>query len=64
MNSHYLLEEAREHALAATKIIEELQAGSEEIDSDLLDRAIRRLSQAMQLLQDESVDFEVGETDD
>lgn len=64
MNSHYLLEEAREHTLAAAKIIEELQAGPEDIDSGLLDRAIRRLSQAMQLLQDESVDFEVGETDD
>jgi hypothetical protein len=64
MNTHYLLGEAHEHATAAAAIIRELQDGPEKIDRDRLNVAAQRLRQALELLNDETVDFEIGETDD
>lgn len=64
MNTHYLLGEAHEHATAAAEIIRELQDGPEKIDRDRLNVAAQRLRQALELLNDETVDFEIGETDD
>ncbi len=64
MNTHYLLAEAREHALAAARIITDIHNGPEAINRQDLDQAIQRLRLAIELLQDETVDFEIGETDD
>ncbi len=64
MNTHYLLGEAHEHATAAADIIRELEDGPEKIDRDRLNVAAQRLRQALELLNDETVDFEIGETDD
>ena len=64
MNSHYLLDEAREHALTAARIITDIHNGPEAINRQDLDHAIQRLRLAIELLQDETVDFEIGETDD
>ena len=64
MNTHYLLAEARDHALAAAKLIDDLHNGPEDINRQDLDQAVQRLRLAIELLQDETVDFEIGETDD
>jgi hypothetical protein len=68
MNSHYLLVEARDHALGAADLITHLIEGPELVDREQLDRAVLKLRLAIDLLRDEDagadVDFEVGETDD
>ena len=64
MNTHYLLAEARDHALATAKLIDDLHNGPEDINRQDLDQAVQRLRLAIELLQDETVDFEIGETDD
>lgn len=64
MNTHYLLAEARDHALAAAKLIDDLHNGPEDINRQDLDQAVQCLRLAIELLQDETVDFEIGETDD
>ncbi|GAB6048093.1 hypothetical protein JCM19379_19210 [Methyloparacoccus murrellii] len=64
MNSHYLLDEAREHALSGARIITGLMEGPEALDRVRLALAVQELRLAIELLQDETVDFEIGETDD
>ena len=64
MNTHYLLGEAQEHALAAARIINDIHNGPDKINRQDMDQAIQRLRLAIELLQDETVDFEIGETDD
>jgi hypothetical protein len=64
MNTHYLLGEAQEHALAAARIINDIHNGPEKINRQDMDQAIQRLRLAIELLQDETVDCEIGETDD
>jgi len=64
MNTHYILGEAQEHALAAARIINDIHNGPEKINRQDMDQAIQRLRLAIELLQDETVDFEIGETDD
>ena len=64
MNTHYFLGEAQEHALAAARIINDMHNGPEKINRQDMEQAIQRLRLAIELLQDETVDFEIGETDD
>lgn len=64
INSHYLLAEARDHGLAAAKLIDDLHNGPEDINRQDLDQAVQRFRLAIALLQGETVDFEIGEMDD
>jgi hypothetical protein len=64
MNTHYLLGEAQEHVLAAARIINDIHNGPEKINRQDMDQAIQRLRLAIELLQDETVDCEIVETDD
>ncbi len=50
--------------MAAARIITDIHNGPEAINRQDLDQAIQRLRLAIELLQDETVDFEIGETDD